>query len=55
MVTYAEAASALQISEDEVEPTVIDAVMQGLVDVRLDQPEKKILVRYTNKVANLIL
>lgn len=46
VITYAEVASALQISEDEVEPVAVDSVMQGLVDVRLDQPEKIVLVKY---------
>jgi len=49
VVTYAEVVEALKISEDEVEPLVIDAVMQGLVDARLDQPQKTILVRYARQ------
>eukprot|EP01127_Copromyxa_protea_P015662 TRINITY_DN4545_c0_g1_i1.p2 TRINITY_DN4545_c0_g1~~TRINITY_DN4545_c0_g1_i1.p2 ORF type:complete len:387 (-),score=118.35 TRINITY_DN4545_c0_g1_i1:66-1226(-) len=49
VVTYAEVAEALKISEDEVEPLAIDAVMQGLVDARLDQPQKTILVKYARQ------
>jgi len=49
VVTYEEVAKALSISEDEVEFTAIEAVTQGLVDVRLNQPEKTITVKYARQ------
>jgi len=49
VVTYAQVSEQLQISEDEVEFVVIDAVTSGLVDVRLNQAEKSIAVRYAKQ------
>ena len=46
VVSYADVAKALNITEDEVEFVTIEAVTQGIVDVRLNQPAKTIIVRY---------
>jgi len=48
-IRYDEVISALQIPEDEVEGVVIEAILQGLVDVRLNQPQRLILVRYARR------
>jgi len=45
-VTYAEVAKELEVTEDDVELIVINAVTSGLVDARLNQPEKTISVRH---------
>lgn len=49
LVTYSEAAKALNVPEDEVEFLVVEAVTKGLVDVRLNQPEKTITVSYARQ------
>jgi len=43
-LTYAEIASNLQISEDEVEMWVIDVIRAGLVEAKLDQLNKTVIV-----------
>jgi len=50
-ITYSEVTAALQIPEEEVEGVVIEAIMQGLVDVRLNQPQKLISVRFARRGA----
>ncbi|KAL0095739.1 hypothetical protein J3Q64DRAFT_1711151 [Phycomyces blakesleeanus] len=43
-LTYAEVAKALDISEDEVEMWVIDVIRAGLVEAKLDQLNKNVIV-----------
>ncbi|CEP11129.1 hypothetical protein [Parasitella parasitica] len=43
-LTYAEIANNLQIAEDEVEMWVIDVIRAGLVEAKLDQLNKTVLV-----------
>jgi len=43
--SYDQLAKALEIDESEVEMIVIDAIVSDIIDVRLDQSEKQIIVR----------
>mmetsp|Transcript_38103 Transcript_38103/g.88674 ORF Transcript_38103/g.88674 Transcript_38103/m.88674 type:complete len:316 (-) Transcript_38103:223-1170(-) len=43
-LSYASVAEALRIREDEVEPWIVSAVRRGLVDAKMDQIEKRVVV-----------
>ncbi|KAI7865075.1 hypothetical protein BDF14DRAFT_1828356 [Spinellus fusiger] len=43
-LTYAQVAASLEISEDEVEMWVIDVIRAGLVEAKLDQLNKNIII-----------
>mmetsp|Transcript_1443 Transcript_1443/g.3121 ORF Transcript_1443/g.3121 Transcript_1443/m.3121 type:complete len:434 (-) Transcript_1443:73-1374(-) len=43
-VPYAAVAAALRIPEDEVEPWIVGAVRRGLVDAKMDQMERTVVV-----------
>jgi len=48
-LTFTEVAHALDIDESDVEMWVVDVVTQGLIDVRINQPQALITVRYTEQ------
>jgi len=49
VVPFSEVASALDIAVDDVEAWVVDASSRDLISVRIDQPQRQIIVKYSAK------
>jgi len=49
IISYSEVVSAIAVPDDDVEPLVVEAVMQGLIDVKMNQPQKTIAVRFAKR------
>lgn len=45
VVPFSDVASALDIAVDEVEAWVVDASSRDLISVRIDQPQRQIIVK----------
>lgn len=48
VVPFSEVASALDIAVDDVEAWVVDASSRDLISVRIDQPQRQIIVKYVS-------
>jgi len=46
VISYSEVAQLLSIDESEVEPVVVDAITSDILDARLDQLNRRIVVRH---------
>jgi len=49
IVPFSEISSAIDIELDNVEAWIVDAASRGLVSVRIDQPQRQVIVRYSAK------
>eukprot|EP01125_Pyxidicula_operculata_P004423 TRINITY_DN1677_c1_g3_i1.p2 TRINITY_DN1677_c1_g3~~TRINITY_DN1677_c1_g3_i1.p2 ORF type:complete len:406 (-),score=97.94 TRINITY_DN1677_c1_g3_i1:1702-2919(-) len=45
LISYADAAKAMDVTEDDVEMLVVECISCGILDARLDQLERKIIVK----------
>jgi len=46
VISYSEVAQLLSIEESEVEPVVVEAITSDILDARLDQLNRRIVVRH---------
>jgi len=48
-VPFSEIAEAIEIEEDDVEAWIVDAASRNLIVVKMDQPQRQVVVKYLSK------